>query len=384
VTALRVGIVGAGQISGAYLGTLRRLSNVEVVAVGDLDQARAEAAAATTPGARPLAVADLLAADDVDLVLNLTIPAAHGEIARAAIAAGKHVYGEKPLAVTTVEADAMLAAAAGADVRLGCAPDTVLGTGVQTARACLDSGEIGKPIAATAFMVTPGHERWHPAPEFYYQPGGGPLFDMGPYYLTALVTLLGPVRCVAGMAATPRATRVIGSGPRAGAEIEVAVATHVTGVLEHANGALSTLVMSFDVWAGRLPLIEVYGTAGSLSVPDPNRFDGAVQIFRAGAEDWAPVPEAGGYRGAARGYGVSDLASALTAGTAHRANGEIAYHVLDVMESLLAAADSGQAVDITSSCDRPPAVPFGARPDDPTTGHAARAAGFGPGAGNGP
>ena len=364
MTALRVGIVGAGKISGVYLSTLQRLSNVDVVAVGDLHEARAEAAAATTPRARALAIADLLAADDVDLVLNLTIPAAHAEIARAAIAAGKHVYGEKPLTVTTAEADAMLAAAAAAGVRLGCAPDTVLGTGVQTARAGLDSGAIGTPIAATAFMVTPGHERWHPAPEFYYQPGGGPLFDMGPYYLTALVTLLGPVRRVAGMAATPRATRVIGSGPRAGAEIEVAVATHVTGVLEHANGALSTLVMSVDVWAGRLPHIEVYGTAGSLSVPDPNTFGGAVQIFRADAEDWAPVLEAGGYRGAARGYGVSDLARAVTTGGAHRANGEIAYHVLDVMECLLAAADSGQAVDITSGCDRPPAVPFGAQPDD--------------------
>jgi predicted dehydrogenase len=139
-------------------------------------------------------------------------------------------------------------------------------------------------------MVTPGHERWYPAPEFYYRPGGGPLFDMGPYYLTALVTLLGPVRRVAGMAATPRATRVIGSGPRAGAEIEVAVATHVTGVLEHANGALSTLVMSFDVWAGRLRHLEVYGTAGSLSVPDPNPFGGTVRVFRAGAEDWMPGP----------------------------------------------------------------------------------------------
>jgi len=367
VTGLRIGVVGAGQISGAYLSTLRRLSNVAVVAVSDLDEARARAAAAATPGARPMAVADLLAADDVDLVLNLTIPAAHAEIARAAIAAGKHVYVEKPLAVTAVQAGATLAAAARAGVRVGCAPDTVLGTGVQTARACLDSGEIGTPIAATAFMVTPGHERWHPAPEFYYRPGGGPLFDMGPYYLTALVTLLGPVRRVAGMAATPRATRVIGSGPRVGAEIEVAVATHVTGVLEHANAALSTLVMSFDVWAGRLPHLEVYGTAGSLSVPDPNTFGGAVQVFRAGAEDWMPAAEAGGYRGAARGYGVSDLASALTAGTVHRANGKIAYHVLDVMESLLAAADTGQAVDITSSCDRPPAVPFGAHPDDATT-----------------
>ncbi len=368
VTALRVGVVGAGQISGAYLSTLRRLPNVAVVAVSDLDEARARTAAAATPGARPLALAELLAADDVDLVLNLTIPAAHAEVAHAAIAAGKHVYGEKPLAVTTGQAREVLAAAARAGVRVGCAPDTVLGTGVQTARACLDAGQIGSPIAATAFMVTPGHERWHPAPEFYYLPGGGPLFDMGPYYLTALVTLLGPVRRVAGMAATPRATRTIGSGPRAGAEIDVTVATHVTGVLEHANGALSTLVMSFDVWAARLPHIEVYGTGGSLSVPDPNGFGGAVQIFRAGARDWTPAVEAGGYRGAARGYGVSDLASALTSGTPHRANGEIAYHVLDVMETLLTAADSRHAADVTSSCGRPPAVPFGARPDDPGAG----------------
>ncbi len=345
MTALRIGVVGAGQISGAYLGTLRRLPNVQVVAVADLDHARARTAAAAAPGARPLAAAELLTAHDVDLVLNLTIPAAHAEVAHAAIAAGKHVYGEKPLAVTTGQAREVLAAAAHAGVRVGCAPDTVLGTGVQTARACLDGGQIGAPVAATAFMVTPGHERWHPAPEFYYLPGGGPLFDMGPYYLTALVTLLGPVRRVAGMAATPRATRVIGSGPRAGAQIGVAVATHVTGVLEHANGALLTLVMSFDVWAGQLPHIEVYGTGGSLSVPDPNGFGGTVQIFRAGAQDWAPAAEAGGYRGAARGYGVSDLASALSTGTAHRANGEVAYHVLDMMQALLAAAGSGHAVE---------------------------------------
>jgi predicted dehydrogenase len=364
VSALRIGIVGAGQISGAYLATLPRLSNVEVVAVSDLDESRARAAAAATPGARPLAVGELLAAEDVDLVLNLTIPAAHAEVAHAAIAAGKHVYGEKPLAVTTRQARDVLEAAARAGVRVGCAPDTVLGTGVQTARASLDAEEIGTAVAATAFMVTPGHERWHPAPEFYYLPGGGPLLDMGPYYLTALVTLLGPVRRVVGMSATPRATRTIGSGPRAGTQIEVAVATHVTGVLEHANGVLSTLVMSFDVWAGRLPRIEVYGTGGSLSVPDPNGFDGPVSIFRAGDDAWTPVAEAGGYRGAARGYGVSDLASALASGSTHRANGELAYHVLDVMEGLLAAAGSGHAVEVTSSCDRPAAVPSGARPDE--------------------
>jgi predicted dehydrogenase len=363
VNALRVGVVGAGTISRAYLKTLARLSNVEVVAAADLDAGRARAAAAVTPGARPLAVAELLAAEDVDLVLNLTTPAAHAEVARAAIAAGKHVYGEKPLAVTTAQAREVLTAAADAGVRVGCAPDTVLGTGVQTARACLDAGEIGTPVAAAAFMVCPGHERWHPAPEFYYLPGGGPLFDMGPYYLSALVTLLGPVRRVAGMAATPRATRTIGAGPRAGTEIEVAVATHVTGVLEHASGVLSTLVMSFDVWAGHLPHIEVYGTAGSLSAPDPNGFGGTVQIYRADRGDWAPAAEAGGYRGAGRGYGVADLASALATGTAHRASGELAYHVLDVMEGLLAAAGSGHAVSITSGCERPAAVPFGAHPD---------------------
>jgi predicted dehydrogenase len=363
VKPLRVGVVGAGNISRAYLGTLPRLSNVQVTAVADLVGDRAAAAAATVDGARALPVDGLLAADDVDLILNLTIPAAHSEIAHSAIAAGKHVYGEKPLAADTGSARSVLDSAQRAGVRVGCAPDTVLGTGIQTARAALDAGEVGAPVAATAFMVTPGHERWHPDPDFYYQPGGGPLLDMGPYYLTALVTLLGPVRRVVGMSSTPRPVRVIGSGPRAGTEIAVNVATHVTGVLEHANGALSTLVMSFEVWAGRLPRIEVYGTAGSLSVPDPNGFDGPVSILRAGDSEWSPVAEAGGYPGASRGYGVSDLASALAAGTPHRADGQLGYHVLDVMESLLAAASSGNAVDVASTCERPAAVPAGARPD---------------------
>jgi predicted dehydrogenase len=361
--ALRIGVVGAGNISGAYLRTLPTLSNVAVTAVADLELDRAVAAAGSVSGARAVPVEELLAADDVDLVLNLTIPAAHAEVAEAAIASGKHVYGEKPLASSTSLARSVLSAAADAEVRVGCAPDTVLGTGTQTARAVLDAGEIGTPVAATAFMITPGHERWHPSPEFYYQPGGGPLLDMGPYYLTSLITLLGPVRRVVGMSSTPRSTRVIGSGPRAGASIDVNVETHVTGALLHADGALSTLVMSFDVWAGRLPRIEVYGTDGSLSVPDPNGFDGQVEIFRGSAGSWQPVAEAGGYHGASRGYGVSDLASALAAGVPHRASGELSYHVLDVMESLLAAASSGRSVDVASTCSRPDAVPLGARPD---------------------
>jgi predicted dehydrogenase len=187
---------------------------------------------------------------------------------------------------------------------------------------------------------------------------------MGPYYLTALVTLLGPVRRVVGMSSTPRATRVIGSGPRAGTEFPVEVATHVTGILEHENGALSTLIMSFEVWAGVLPRVEVYGTGGSLSVPDPNGFAGEVRIFRAEAKDWETVPERGGYPGASRGAGIGDLARAVAVGGAHRANGRLAYHVLDVMESLLAAGRSGESVIVESTCERPAAVPAGARPEE--------------------
>ncbi|KOV80474.1 oxidoreductase [Streptomyces sp. NRRL WC-3618] len=360
---LRIGVVGAGQISGAYLRTLPALPHLSVTAVADLDETRAAAVAATVPGARVTTPEKLYAAEDVDLVLNLTVPAAHAEVAHAAITAGKHVYGEKPLAATTEEARAVLEAADAAGVRVGCAPDTVLGTGVQSARAVLDADEIGTPVAATAFMVVPGHESWHPAPEFYYRPGGGPLFDMGPYYLTTLVTLLGPVRAVVGMASTARRVRTIVSGPRAGTEFPVEVATHVTGVLEHESGALSTLVMSFDVWAGVLPRIEVYGTGGSLSVPDPNGFDGPVRVFRAGAGHWEDVPVRGGYAGADRGYGIADLARALATGTPHRANGQLAYHILEIMESLLTAAEHGRAVTVGSGCGRPAAVPVDARPE---------------------
>lgn len=246
---LRVGVVGAGRISGQYATTLAALPSVAVTAVTDLDAGRASALAAALPGAAARSFDDLVAADDVDVVLNLTVPAAHADVALAAIGAGKHVYGEKPLAATGPEARRVVGAAAAAGVRLGCAPDTVLGTAVQTARAVVGSGALGTPHAATAFMTTPGHERWHPDPEFYYRPGGGPLLDMGPYYLTALVHLLGPVTRVVGLSSRPRTMRTIGAGPRAGARFEVEVDTHVTGVLQHAGGALSTLVMSFDVRA---------------------------------------------------------------------------------------------------------------------------------------
>jgi predicted dehydrogenase len=362
IGAARIGIVGLGVISQVYLETLQRLENTRVVAVSDLLPDRAMAVAAEHPGVRAASVEEIYEDPNVDLILNLTVPAAHAVVARGAIAAGKHVYGEKPLATSTTDAREILSLAESADLKVGCAPDTVLGTGVQTARATLDSGGIGVPFAATAFMTSSGPERWHPDPEFYYQPGGGPLLDMGPYYLTALITLLGPVRRVVGMASTPESTRTIGSGPKAGTMFPVGVATHVTGVLEHTNGALSTLVLSFGVWAGQLPRIEIYGTDGSLSVPDPNNFEGTVSLFRPVDPQWTVVQPSGGYPGSARGYGVADMVQAITDGTPHRASGELAFHVLDIMESLLAAAETGVSVEIMSTCERPAAVPLSLPP----------------------
>ncbi|WP_120522420.1 Gfo/Idh/MocA family protein [Arthrobacter celericrescens] len=356
---LKVGIIGCGAIIAQYLTNFRRLDAIELVAVADLDFARAQAVADSYEGVRALSVDELLAADDVELVLNLTIPAAHGPIALQAIAAGKSVYGEKPLAATTAEARRVLDAAREAGVVVGCAPDTVLGTGIQTARKAIDDGLIGSPISATATMVTPGHERWHPNPDFYYQPGGGPLLDMGPYYVSALVTLLGPVVSVVGAASHTRPERVIGSGPREGEVIPVGIDSHVTGVLVHASGALSTLFMSFDAVKSKSANIEVHGSLGTLAVPDPNHFDGDVELFALGADTWQTLPVSAGYLDSGRGFGIADLA-ATPAGSEPRAGGQLAFHALEVMESVLASAHSGAAVAITSTVARPEPVELAA------------------------
>jgi predicted dehydrogenase len=350
---MRIGIVGAGKISGQYSATMSKLPQLAVTAVTDLDAERAQRLAEQHRGARVVPLPDMYAADDVDLVLNLTTPAQHADIAIAALAAGKHVYGEKPLAAGSADGWAVVDAAAKAGLRAACAPDTVLGTGVQTARAALDSGAIGVAHAATAFMTVPGHERWHPDPEFYYQRGGGPLLDMGPYYLTTLVHLLGPVRRVAGMSARPRNERTIGSGPRAGTSFPVDIDTHVTGILEHESGALTTIMMSFDVWATHLPSIEVYGSTGSLSVPDPNYFAGDVRFYPRDTAEWAVLPPSAGYEGAGRGVGLLDLFEALADDRPHRTGVDVALHVLDVMESMQASARDGTSVTVATTCDRP-------------------------------
>ncbi len=353
---LAIGIVGCGAIIGQYLAALPSLKHIRLVAVADLDLARAQAVADSLEGVRALGVSELISDPEIEIVVNLTIPAAHASIAIEAISAGKNVYGEKPLAATVAEARQMLEAAASAGVRLGCAPDTVLGTGVQTARNVIDSGSIGTPISATATMVTPGHERWHPNPDFYYLPGGGPLLDMGPYYVTALVTLLGPVVSVVGSASHTRSERMIGSGPRSGERIPVRTDSHVTGILTHDSGALTTLTMSFDAVATRSPHIEVHGELGSLIVPDPNRFDGNTELFLLGSDTWSTVPVSAGIAHAARGVGLDDMAAAITAGTPHRANADLAFHVLDVMESLLESVRSEHRMRVNSTTRRPAPV----------------------------
>jgi predicted dehydrogenase len=362
---VRVGIIGCGKISGQYLETFASLGGdgVRLVAVADLDQTRARQVADSVDGVRALTVDELLADPEVDAVVNLTIPAAHAEVALRAIAAGKAVYTEKPLAVTVAEASVVVSVAEEAGIAFGCAPDTVLGTGTQTARRAIDDGLIGTPVAATATMVTPGHERWHPDPDFYYVPGGGPLLDMGPYYVTALVTLLGPVERVIGAASALRTERTVQSGPRAGQTVPVSTPTHITGVLVHRSGVLSTLLMSFDAVNTVAAPIEVHGTEGTLCVPDPNHFAGEVRVSTEERGEWRPLPPSAGYQRAGRGYGIADMAWA-TAGSGvvnSRASGRLAFHVLEVMEGVLRAAESGASVEIRSSVQRPEPVPLNDR-----------------------
>ncbi|MFI8633422.1 Gfo/Idh/MocA family protein [Microbacterium sp. NPDC077663] len=350
-----VGIVGLGVISRQYLDLFATSPAIRVAAVADLNAQRAAEVAATVPGATAMTVDELMAHPEVQTVLNLTVPAAHAQVAHAAIAAGKSVHGEKPLALTVAEGRGILDAATAAGVRVTSAPDTVLGTGIQTARRLVDDGAIGTPMSASATWVSPGHELWHPAPGFYYAPGGGPLFDMGPYYVTSLVHLLGPVVAVTGAARRARAQRTIATGPQAGERIEVEVDTHVSGLLEHAGGAVSTIVTSFDAVASTSPPIEVHGDRGSLVVPDPNTFDGEVRLAELGGEGWRSVTTSAGYADSGRGIGLIDAVAGDGPG---RAGGALALHVLDIMESLLRSSAEGRRVVIDTAVERPSLVPL--------------------------
>jgi predicted dehydrogenase len=358
---LGVGIVGAGAISGQYLATLEQLSTLQLVAVADADASRAAAAAAGRDRVTAHTVPELLARPDVDVVVNLTPPAGHAEVALAAVRAGKAVYNEKPLAATVELGRDVLRAAELAGARVGGAPDTVLGTGVQTARQALDTGLIGEPTAAVGTFLCPGHEAWHENPDYYYASGGGPLLDMGPYYVTALVTLLGPVVSVVGASNRPRQTRTIATGPRAGQTVPVSVDTHVSALLTHASGAVTTLTTSFDAVATQAAKLEVHGPEGTLSVPDPNYFTGQVRHFPLGGEGWSDLPVSAGYTTGGRGLGVAELMASADP-VACRTSGTLALHVLDVLESVLLSAEQGRAREIRCTVERPAAVPLSTEP----------------------
>ena len=360
-SALNIGIIGLGNISSQYFAEFPKLEGLHIVAVADVNEGRAVEVAAEH-GVEVLSVDALLADPRIDAVLNLTIPAAHVDVAMRALRADKHVYGEKPLALDPGEAAPMLELARARGLRVGSAPDTVLGTGVQTAREVLDSGSIGEPVAAAVRWSSPGHELWHPAPQFFYQPGGGPLFDMAPYYLTTLVTLLGPVIRVSGVATRSNRDRTIATGEQAGSSVPVDVETHVSAVLEHENGVTSTVMVSFEVWASRAPLFELYGTTGTIAVPDPNRFSDPVEVWTVEKPEWTEVPASAGYSDAGRGVGLADLAHAIETDRPHRASGELAFHVLEIMDAVLRAASEHRVVEITSTVARPEPVPFGATP----------------------
>jgi len=353
---VKVGVVGCGNISAAYLKAARTFPILDIIALSDLDPAAASARSAEF-GIAARTVDETLADPEIEVILNLTIPKAHVEIGLRALAAGKHVHSEKPLGVSLAEASQLVEAGKAKGLRVGSAPDTFLSGAQQRARQCVDEGLIGRPVGGTAFFMCPGHERWHPSPAFYYLGGGGPMLDMGPYYVTTLVNLLGPVEKVVGVATRTRSERVIASEPLKGSRIPVEVATHVTGVLLFARGAAVSMTMSFDVLSHKQLPIEIYGETGSLIVPDPNIFGGAVQLSTE-RDKWRRIPTQRPYADANyRIIGLADMAKAIRDGRPHRASGDLALHALEVMLAFQKSSETGAAVEIASRPERPAPMP---------------------------
>jgi len=358
-----IGIIGCGNVCEAYVRGMASWLSVRIAACAD-QRHDAAAAMASKHGFAAVSVDSLLADPEVRIVLNLTVPTAHAEVSRAIISAGKHVYSEKPMATSFADALALVEAAAARGVRIGCAPDTFMGGGHQASRQLIDSGQIGRIVGGAATMVSPGMERWHPNPAFFFQRGGGPALDMGPYYITQLVNLLGPVRRVAAIATRGFAARAVGSGPLAGTRIDVEVPTSLNGALEFVSGANVAVTLSWDVWkTTRLPL-ELYGENGTLRCPDPDYF-GGVPSFSGRDGPWIDADISGwkfasenavaGERRVAnyRGIGVIDMAAAIAAGRIHRANQALGLHVLEVLDGLHQASECGKAIAIGTSCERP-------------------------------
>lgn len=357
---MNIGIVGCGNISGIYMENLTKMfKNINVTACADLIESRVTGASEKFDIPKICTAEEMMADPEIDIILNLTRPAEHFDICLGALEAGKHVYVEKPLSLTREQGKKLVNLSREKGVRLGGAPDTFLGGGIQTCIKLINDGWIGKPVAGAAFMTCHGHEGWHPDPEFYYDIGGGPMFDMGPYYLTALAALLGRASSVSAMVKTTFPTRTITSEKKFGNQIEVKVPTHIAGLVEYECGAVVTVVTSFDVWAANLPRIEIYGTHGSLSVPDPNTFGGPVMIKNSNHNEWHEIPLTHIYAENSRGIGVVDMAASITEGRANRANGDLCYHVLDIMHAFHDSAAEKRQIAIESGCTRPEPLSVG-------------------------
>ena len=360
MSKVNVAIVGCGNISGIYLENLTDIvknvtfDNVNVYAIADLIPANTKAKSEKFNIERIMTFEEMLEDENIQIIVNLTTPPLHYDISKRALLAGKHVHSEKPLSISYAQGKELVQIAEEKGLFLGCAPDTFLGGGIQTCRKIIDEGLIGEVIGANAFMMCHGHEGWHPNPAFYYQVGGGPMFDMGPYYLTALVSLIGSVDSVAGMTHTSFPTRRVTSQPNYGQIVDVEVPTHVNGLLRFHNGAVGNIITSFDVWGSKLPWIEIPGTRGSSQVPAPNGFGGQVMLKQYVDNDFKPYPTTFGYTVNSRGLGVWDMADCILTGRKDlRAAGTLALHVLEIMEKIHVSSDIKAQVDLETAVERP-------------------------------
>ena len=357
---VKAGVVGCGVISEIYMKNLTgRFKNVEIVATMDLIRERAETRAEQFNVPKVHNLEEFYKDPEIELVVNLTTPQSHFEVDMRSLNAGKHVYSEKPFALNREDGMKIIELAKSKNLTVGCAPETFLGGGLQMCRKLIDEGWIGTPVAATAFMMNHGHESWHPDPGFYYDFGGGPMFDMGPYYLTALISMLGPVGKVAGAAKITFPTRTITSQPKHGETVKVNVPTYVTGSLTFKSGVIATIITTFDVWDSHLPNIEIYGSEGSLRVPDPNTFSGPVLYKKPGMKEWREIPVVFGYQQNSRGIGVSDMACAILSGRKHRAHGDMANHVLDIMCAIHDSSDTDKIIKLGTDFQMPALLPLG-------------------------
>lgn len=355
---VRVGIVGCGMISSRYVAHMKQYEILDIAACADLDTALAgKLAAEVGTACKACSLEQMLTDASIELVVNLTSPTAHAKIAMAAIEAGKHVYSEKPLGVDRVEAQSVMQAAQRRNVRVGCAPDTFLGAGHQTARKLVDDGAIGKVIAAAAFFQGGGPEGYHPNPFFLFARGGGPLLDMGPYYLSALTHILGPIDRVVGMASQSRSQRTVRTegSPYKGKPIAVTIQDHIAGVVYFQSGVIANLILSWANPVSPLPRIVLFGLEGAIEVPDPNGFDGAVRLTKPGqaAQPVEPMFPTGFMRG----VGIGDMAHAIRSGRAHRASGMQALHILDALDGLIESTQNGKVHNVAVPYERPAPVP---------------------------